>query len=49
MGTSRTQVKRVLDPANIAVSLETMVRAAHALGKELRIELVEPGSTAAAE
>lgn len=43
MGTSRTQVNRVLDPSNVAVSLETMVRAAHALGKELRIELVDRG------
>ncbi|HYC05745.1 MAG TPA: helix-turn-helix transcriptional regulator [Azospirillaceae bacterium] len=39
MGTSRTQVDRILDPENVAVSLETLDRAARALGKRLRITL----------
>ena len=41
MGTSRTQVSRVLDPENVAVSLDTLVRAASALGKRLEIQLVD--------
>ncbi len=39
MGTSRSQVDRVLDPDNVAVSLDMLNRAASALGKRLRIEL----------
>jgi len=39
MGTSRSQVDRVLDPDNVAVSIEMLTRAAAALGKRLRIEL----------
>lgn len=42
MKTSRTQVDRVLDPTNVAVSLETLDRAAQALGKRLEIRLVDP-------
>jgi antitoxin HicB len=41
MNTSRTQVERVLDPTNVAVSLDTLERAAGALGMKLKIELVE--------
>jgi antitoxin HicB len=41
MKTSRTQVDRVLNPTNIAVSLEMLDRAAHALGKRLEIKLVD--------
>ncbi|MGR9172254.1 helix-turn-helix domain-containing protein [Rhizobium sp. KDH_Rht_773_N] len=41
MGTSRTQVKRVLDPRNVAVSLETLDRAARSVGKRLKVELVD--------
>lgn len=41
MGTSRTQVNRVLDPRNVAVSLDTLDRAARSVGKKLRIELVD--------
>jgi len=36
---SRSQLDRLLDPNNIAVSLETMTRAAHALGKSLVIRI----------
>ncbi|MGL4198658.1 MAG: helix-turn-helix domain-containing protein [Allorhizobium sp.] len=41
MGTSRTQVERVLDPQNVAVSLDTLERAARSLGKKLRVTLVD--------
>ncbi|MFZ1107806.1 MAG: Fis family transcriptional regulator [Rhodomicrobium sp.] len=39
MRTSRAQLDRLLDPARGNVTLETLQRAAHALGRELRIEL----------
>ena len=42
MHTSRSQIDRVLDPENVAVSLDTLSRAAAALGKRLKIELVDP-------
>lgn len=41
MGTSRTQVNRVLDPHNVAVSLDTLERAARSVGKKLKVELVD--------
>nr|CAD6630022.1 Fis family transcriptional regulator [Rhizobium sp. Khangiran2] len=41
MGTSRTQVKRVLDPHNVAVSLDTLDRAARSVGKRLKVELID--------
>lgn len=41
MGTSRTQVERVLDPDNVAVSLDTLERAARAVGKRLKIDLID--------
>jgi hypothetical protein len=40
MKTSRTQVDRVLDPDNDKVRLDTIQRAAQAVGRELRIALV---------
>lgn len=43
LGTSRTQIDRILDPGNVAVSIGMLAKTARALGKELRIELVEPG------
>lgn len=39
MGTSRAQLDRLLDPANGSVTLETLVRAATALGRNLRVEI----------
>jgi antitoxin HicB len=39
MHTSRTALDRLLDPANASVTLQTLERAALALGKTLRIEL----------
>ena len=39
MHTSRSQLDRLLDPENDAVSLETLTRAAHAVGRTLKVEL----------
>ena len=40
MHTSRSQLDRLLDPENGSVTLETLVRAAHAVGRQLQVELV---------
>jgi transcriptional regulator with XRE-family HTH domain len=40
MNTSRSQLDRLLDPENDSVSLETLARAAHAVGRSLKFELV---------
>jgi hypothetical protein len=40
MKTSRFQLDRVLDPENAGVSLETLSRAANAIGRKVRLELV---------
>ncbi|SEG37596.1 Helix-turn-helix domain-containing protein [Bryocella elongata] len=42
--TSRSQLDRLLDPNNTAVSLETLSRAARALGKRLVLELRDPAT-----
>ena len=42
MRTSRAALDRLLDPTNTSVTLATLTRAAKALGKKIRIELV-PG------
>jgi|TARA_B110000914_G_C15497296_1_gene463958 predicted XRE-type DNA-binding protein len=39
MGTSRSDLDRVLDPANTSVTLHTLDNAARAVGKTLRIDL----------
>lgn len=39
MQTSRSALDRLLNPSNLSVTLQTMDRAARALGKKLRIEL----------
>jgi predicted transcriptional regulator len=39
MGTSRSQLDRLLDPSNMQVQLDTLQRAAAALGRTLVIEL----------
>jgi antitoxin HicB len=41
--TSRSQLDRLLDPQNTAMTLETVTRATHALGKKLVVRVVEPG------
>lgn len=38
MKTSRSALDRLLDPANSSVTLQTLERAAQALGKRLRVE-----------
>jgi len=40
MDTSRAQVDRLLDPENGSATLETLMRAARIVGRELRLELV---------
>ena len=39
MSTSRAQLDRVLDPANLSVQLDTLIRAANAVGKTVEIKL----------
>ena len=39
MRTSRTQVERLLDPTNNKVQLDTLQRAARAVGRILKMEL----------
>jgi antitoxin HicB len=41
MRTSRSQLDRLLDPANTGVALHTLFRAAAVLGKRLKVELVD--------
>lgn len=40
MQTSRAQLDRLLDPDNESVTLATLTRAAHAVGRKLRMEFV---------
>jgi antitoxin HicB len=40
MKTSRSAVERLLDPANPSVTLSTLERAASAVGKRLKVQLV---------
>ena len=40
MHTSRAQIDRLLDPKNNSATLETLMRAAKIVGRELRLELV---------
>jgi plasmid maintenance system antidote protein VapI len=39
MNTSRSQLDRILDPDNDRIQLDTVIKAARVLGRELRIEL----------
>jgi len=41
LNTSRSQLDRLLDPQNITVSLDTITRAAKALGKRLIIRIAD--------
>ncbi|MFA6021557.1 MAG: helix-turn-helix transcriptional regulator [Rhodospirillales bacterium] len=41
MRTSRSALDRLLDPGNASVTLATLDRAANALGKRLKIEIVD--------
>lgn len=40
MKTSRSQLDRILDPDIEAIQLDTIIKAARVLGREVRIELV---------
>lgn len=45
MGTSRSQLDRVLDPAYTAVQLDSLIKAASAVGRDLRISLKRAART----
>ena len=40
MHTSRSQLERILDPDNDRIQLDTVFKAARALGREVKLELV---------
>ena len=40
MNTSRTQLGRLLDPQHTRIQLDTLYKAASALGKSLKLELI---------
>jgi DNA-binding Xre family transcriptional regulator len=44
MGTSRSQLNRLLDPDNDDVTLAALERVAAALGREIRLELADDGA-----
>ena len=39
MATSRSQLDRVLDPTNLSIQLDTLIKAANAVGKTVEIRL----------
>lgn len=47
MATSRSQLDRVLDPENVSVQLDTLIKAARAVGKEVEIRIKRPQKRAA--
>ncbi len=40
MNTSRSQLDRILDPDNDRIQLDTVIKAARVLGREVRIDLI---------
>jgi antitoxin HicB len=48
MATSRSQLDRILDPNNLSVQLDTLIRAARAVGKVVEIKIKRPKKTAEA-
>jgi len=40
MNTSRSALDRLLDPMNTSITLQTLERAAHVIGKRLKVEFV---------
>ena len=46
MATSRSQLDRVLDPNNLSVQLDTLIKAAYAVGKVVEIKIKRPTRTA---
>ena len=43
MNTSRSELDRVLDPENQAITLESLLKAATAVGKTINVRLVDAG------
>lgn len=41
LGTSRSQLDRLLDPLNISVTIATITRVAHALGKRVILQVAD--------
>jgi hypothetical protein len=41
LGTSRSQLDRLLDPRNVSVSLHTITRAANVLGKRVIVRIAD--------
>ena len=39
MATSRSQLDRVLDPENVSIQLDTLIKAARAVGREVEIKI----------
>jgi hypothetical protein len=39
MGTSRSQLDRVLDPENLSIQLDTLIKAAKAVGETVEIRM----------
>ena len=48
LGTSRSQLDRLLDPRNTSVSLQTITRAANILGKRIDIRIIDAKRTGTA-
>ena len=48
MATSRSQLDRVLDPDNVAIQLDTLMKAARAVGKTVEIKIRNVKKTARA-
>ncbi|MHB8454943.1 MAG: Fis family transcriptional regulator [Acidiferrobacterales bacterium] len=46
MATSRSQLDRVLDPNNLSVQLDTLIKAARAVGKVVEIKIKRPRKAA---
>jgi antitoxin HicB len=46
MDTSRTQVDRLLDPDNLRIQFDSLVRAATAVGKRVEIRLIDEPAAA---
>ncbi|WP_372523250.1 Fis family transcriptional regulator [Sulfuricaulis sp.] len=46
MATSRSQLDRVLDPNNLSVQLDTLIKAARAVGKVVEIKIKRPPKAA---
>jgi antitoxin HicB len=46
MATSRSQLERVLDPNNVSIQLDTLIKAARAVGKVVEIKIKRAKKTA---